>query len=100
VSAWSHSIVTTYFIDFSKQVIPLPAIPGAADDTTAANELLYEDVGDTLATDTSETAIETAGAVVPMNHPYEYVKPADNAENYQFTLCSAYGVPLEVGKNN
>jgi hypothetical protein len=35
-----------------------------------------------------------------MNHPYEYVKPADNAENYQFTLCSAYGVPLEVGKNN
>jgi hypothetical protein len=42
-----------------------------------------------------------------MNHPYEYVKSAaivlDNAKsagNYQFTVCSAYGVPLEAGSNN
>jgi hypothetical protein len=58
-------------------------------------EVLYEDIRD-------GTAIhETASS--DLNHPYEYVKPAagaESAENYQFTLCSAYGVPVETGKIN
>jgi hypothetical protein len=45
-------------------------------------------------------------AVTDLNHPYEYVKPAAGVRdiaaggNYQFTLCSAYGVQVEAGKTD
>jgi hypothetical protein len=92
---------------FSKQDVPLPAIPGpvAASDATAsdvATELLYEDIGDRNRLPSTEAPARMSPTDnVSMNNPYEYMKPvvgaSESGGNYQFTLCSAYGVPLEAG---
>jgi hypothetical protein len=74
-----------------------------------AMEVLYEDIRDEslLPQNTAiyETAPEVPAAVTDLNHPYEYVKPAardnaESAEKYQFTLCSAYGLPVETRKKD
>jgi hypothetical protein len=39
----------------------------------------------------------TSTSATPVYVEYEDVKPAAESGSYQFTLCSAYGVPLETG---
>ena len=63
-----------------------------------ATQQLYEEIRDV---DPSPQAPERTPAA-PMHHvEYEDVKPAvgvaESGGTYHFTLCSAYGVPLERG---
>ena len=88
--------------------IPLAAI--TEDDATIpaaiATQQLYEEIGDVDPSPPNIVAPESTPVTpaAPMHHvEYEDVKPAvgvaESGGTYHFTLCSAYGVPLERGNN-
>ena len=84
---------------------PLASIPevNTTSSAVSATQQLYEEIRDVDPSPPNIVAPESTPGTpaAPMQHvEYEDVKPvAESGGTYHFTLCSAYGVPLERGNN-
>ena len=80
-------------------------IPAASATQQQQEQQLYEEIRDVDPSPPNIVAPESTPGTpaAPMHHvEYEDVKPAVGVESegtYHFTLCSAYGLPLERGNN-
>ena len=97
-------------IPCSKELIPLYAIPKGSTATPAnmPPQQLYEEISDVATPHSTGNIVpprsspETAVADA-MRHQYEDVEAAGlhgEGGSYHITLCSAYGVPLDHGKQS